>query len=320
MGQWVEARKVKGLFPAQAMPVPAPIPSLPDDLAWLESASQSSTTHSPAVTPTPGRVSSSTKAAVAAARRKSNAIQIWKMVGCVAAVVVGIMILSAIDSFFSKDQQSPPQAASTSAAPPTSSGDGKPSESDWKDVGTLRSMGQGFYDNLPFAKVAEGEEANDIIFTETFCPSGEAKYRRIEHANIWWNDPVIASGIKVEDKVSEGSETAEYFVTSSEPRYVCLSRNVYDLPDLPRLKIGAKPGDTWRYEWGVTRTGEQPISIFTYVRAVRFRGHECAFIVEQERQAQLADGRVLYLDRKERWYVKGIGLVQEEWYVTNFGA
>ena len=45
MGQWIEARKIKGLFLVKAKPVPASGPTLPDDLAWIESASQSSTTH-----------------------------------------------------------------------------------------------------------------------------------------------------------------------------------------------------------------------------------------------------------------------------------
>ena len=109
MGQRVEARKVKGLFLVKAKPVPAPIPSLPDDLAWIEDASQSSTTHSPAVAPTPG----STKAEVAAARRKSNATQIGKIIGYVAAVVIGIKLLSTFNSFFSNDQHSPPQVPSS---------------------------------------------------------------------------------------------------------------------------------------------------------------------------------------------------------------
>ena len=110
MGQWIEARKIKGLFLVKAKPVPASGPTLPDDLAWIESASQSSTTHpTRPATPSPG----STKAAVPAARRESNAIQVWKMVGCVAVVVVGIKIFSAIDSFSSNDQHSPPQVPSS---------------------------------------------------------------------------------------------------------------------------------------------------------------------------------------------------------------
>ena len=119
MGQWVEARKIKGLFPVQTTQAPLfppPVPSLPDDLAWIESVNQSSTTHSPAATPTPGRVSSSTKAAVAAERRKSNAIQIWKMVGFVGAIAAGLIVLIAIDFFSGHDQQTPPTSQAASVA------------------------------------------------------------------------------------------------------------------------------------------------------------------------------------------------------------
>lgn len=188
----------------------------------------------------------------------------------------------------------------------------------WSKIGTLQSMGQRFSDDLPYAKLDPfwTSYSPRIVFTEEFCPNGKAKFRMVKYGNNWTNEWAVSAGIKVEDEVSEGTQVMDYFVTSGDPRYICLHQSGSSV-DLPRLKIGAKPGDEWRYEWPVHPPGEQPVSFFRYTSNAHWTP-QCVCIHQEDRNFPAGPGNSpgVVVGYTYRWYAKGIGLVREDKYIA----
>jgi hypothetical protein len=119
-------------------------------------------------------------------------------------------------------------------------------------------------------------------------------------------------GYKRCDNVTDKVETREYAVTPGEPK------NVFDTKDehvLPLLRLGALPGARWEWDSPKHAPGERLYHVFKYVRAVRHQRHECVLIVRElhGRSPRLGD---MLLERVESWYVKGVGMVKEDQYVS----
>jgi hypothetical protein len=184
-----------------------------------------------------------------------------------------------------------------------------------RKLGTMQDMGKAFYNGLIFADVAKGQELPNVKLTKDFCPSGQRTYRTVSFDTNTFDaslrEQMSSLGYPPTDPVYEKAKNVQYEVTKGEPK------NVYDGDDskmLPLLRIRASPGDEWDWDLGRQPNGDEVRYVFKYVRAVRCSGHDCVLIVCED-HANSGSMRNVTMQRIERWYAEGIGLVKVDEYV-----
>ncbi len=174
-------------------------------------------------------------------------------------------------------------------------------------------MGDKFYKGLKFADVAKGGEIEGVTLTQAFCPDSRRKYRKLlaDSCYDYHPDPddveqARALGVRPRNNIEETVVDVRYKVTRGEPKYV------YETGEKglwPLIKLGALPGDEWRWTTGDASSNE--VHHYKYAKAVRCGGHDCVLII-----CEIGNERVGIVFRHETWYARNVGLVKRDDYVV----